>query len=204
SGSSAGSTRFPCSTSVTFDPNRANTWPSSSPTAPPPSTTSDAGASFASTASWFVQNSTPSSPGSGGTPGRGPAARPPPRPARAARPRGSRALAGGPAAPPGLALDPRAGGGGAPRVGGLVADARRHRGPGRTRRRRAGEVGNTAGFGERVRRARHHLRGNASPVGALAADEPGLDADDVEPGVGQLVGELPPAPPHPQHPHVPP
>ena len=51
SGSSGGSSPSDRSTIVTFDPNRAKTWASSRPTAPPPSTTSDAGTFCVSTAS---------------------------------------------------------------------------------------------------------------------------------------------------------
>jgi hypothetical protein len=55
SGSSAGSACSAASTSVTRVPKRANAWASSSPTAPAPSTTSDDGASVASSASRLVQ-----------------------------------------------------------------------------------------------------------------------------------------------------
>jgi hypothetical protein len=41
----------------------------------------------------------------------------------------------------------------------------------------------------RVRGPGHHLRGDAGPVRALATDEVGLDADDVEPGVRDALRE---------------
>ena len=55
SGSSSGSTRSAPSTTVTALPNRANACASSRPIAPPPSTTTESGASFAAIASRLVQ-----------------------------------------------------------------------------------------------------------------------------------------------------
>ena len=50
-------------------PNRAKTWPSSTPTDPPPSTTSEPGTRSVSMASRLVQNGVPARPGIGGTVG---------------------------------------------------------------------------------------------------------------------------------------
>ena len=75
-GSSTASSRSAASTIDTAVPNRANTWPSSTPMAPPPSTTSDDGAVSASMASRLVQYrpSRSASPGIGGAHALAPAA----------------------------------------------------------------------------------------------------------------------------------
>jgi len=62
----------PCCTIVTRTPNRENTWASSQPIGPPPSTTSEPGSSVTRTASRFVQYGVPASPSIGGTAGRVP------------------------------------------------------------------------------------------------------------------------------------
>ena len=72
SGSLAGSSRSPCWTIVTRTPNRANTWASSHPIGPPPTTTSEAGSSVTWTASRLVQYGVSASPSTGGVAGRVP------------------------------------------------------------------------------------------------------------------------------------
>ena len=74
SGSSSGSSRSAPSATVTSLPNRAKTWPSSTPIAPPPSTTRDPGTCSVSIASRLVQKGVPARPGIGGTAGAVPAA----------------------------------------------------------------------------------------------------------------------------------
>ena len=69
SGSSGGSRRPDPSITVTRAPNRAKTWDSSAPIAPPPSTRSDAGTSVASMASRLVQYGVPARPSMGGMDG---------------------------------------------------------------------------------------------------------------------------------------
>ncbi len=59
---------------MTREPKRANTWPSSAPIAPPPSTTSDDGTSVVDSASRLVQYAMSANPGIGGTAGRVPVA----------------------------------------------------------------------------------------------------------------------------------
>ena len=66
SGSSGPSSRSSASTSVTRVPNRANACASSHPIGPPPSTTSDAGASVCRITSRLVQYGVPASPSIGG------------------------------------------------------------------------------------------------------------------------------------------
>src|SRR3569833_3831576 len=82
SGSSSASSRGAASTTVTRLPNRANTWASSLPIAPPPRTISDSGSSLASMASRFVQYGVPLSPSIGGVSGAVPVASTTPRRAR--------------------------------------------------------------------------------------------------------------------------
>ena len=76
SGSSTASSRSAASTIDTSVPKRANTCPSSTPMAPPPSTASEAGSVSASMASRLVQYRPRSSasPGMGGAHGFAPAA----------------------------------------------------------------------------------------------------------------------------------
>ena len=85
SGSSIESSLGAASTTVTRLPNRANTWASSQPIAPPPSTISDSGSSLVSMASRFVQYGVPARPSIGGTAGAVPV--PPPRHGGRGRPR---------------------------------------------------------------------------------------------------------------------
>ena len=59
--------RGAASSTTTSEPNRENAWASSSPIAPPPMTTSDAGAAVAWSASRFVQNGVSARPSIGGT-----------------------------------------------------------------------------------------------------------------------------------------
>jgi hypothetical protein len=86
-----------------------------------------------------------------------------------------------------------------PVVGGLDSDPRGDRSPVGGHGRRAGETGDPARLGERVRRADHHLRRDATPVRALTADEARLDADDGQPGSGQVSGDVLAARAHPEH-----
>ncbi len=79
SGSSGPRIRSRPSTTVTRLPNRANICASSSPIAPPPSTTSDSGTVVVAIASRLVQYGVPSSPGIGGTTGADPVAMTMPR-----------------------------------------------------------------------------------------------------------------------------
>ena len=55
SGSSGPTRQGPASSTVTSEPKRRNTWASSTPMAPPPSTASDPGTSSVSMASRLVQ-----------------------------------------------------------------------------------------------------------------------------------------------------
>ena len=67
SGSAIGAIRSRASTIVTFEPKRAKIWPNSSPTAPAPTTSSDAGTSVKSSAEmWSIQPAS-SIPSIGGT-----------------------------------------------------------------------------------------------------------------------------------------
>ncbi len=69
SGSSAGTSRSARCTTVTAAPKRENTWASSQPTGPPPSTISEPGTSSTATASRLVQYGVSASPSIGGTAG---------------------------------------------------------------------------------------------------------------------------------------
>ena len=55
---------------------------------------------------------------------------------------------------------------------------------------RPGHAGDAPPLGQQVGGAHHHLGGDAAPVRALAADELGLDADDVETRLGQVLRDL--------------
>ena len=55
------------------------------------------------------------------------------------------------------------------------------------------------GLGDQRRAADHHLARHAAPVGALAADQLALDADDGEARLGQPAGDLLATRPHPDH-----
>ncbi len=74
SGRSLSRSRLPDSTSVTVTPNRANTWASSQPTAPPPSTSSEGGRVDDDRAASLVHVGTASSPGMSGMTGAEPVA----------------------------------------------------------------------------------------------------------------------------------
>ncbi len=71
-GSSGGSKPSIASTTVTAAPYRANIWASSTPIAPPPSTTSDCGVRSAEIASRLVQYRVSRRPSIGGTTGADP------------------------------------------------------------------------------------------------------------------------------------
>src|SRR5580704_5146060 len=72
SGSSGPIRQDPASSTETLDPNRWNTWASSTPMAPPPSTPNDAGTSSVSMASRLVQYGVSDNPGTGGVQARVP------------------------------------------------------------------------------------------------------------------------------------
>src|SRR5207344_3292491 len=91
--------------------------------------------------------------------------------------------------PPALSLEALDGDAVVPRVGRLGADARRDGRPVGIDGARPGEFGDASCLGERVRGPGHHLRGDAAPVRALAADEVRLDADDIEAGVRDALGD---------------
>jgi hypothetical protein len=77
-----------------------------------------------------------------------------------------------------------------PVVGGLGADPGGDRSPVGRYGRRAGEAGDPASLGERVRSADHHLRRDAAPVRALTADQAGLDADDGQSCLDKVPGDV--------------
>jgi hypothetical protein len=77
-----------------------------------------------------------------------------------------------------------------PVVGRLVANARRYRRPIRGDARTSDEAIDAARFGERVGGADHHLARHAAPVRALAADQPVIDAEHGEPGLGETPRHL--------------
>ena len=176
-------------------PNRAKTWASSRPTAPPPRTTSDAGSSSASTASRLVQYSTCRARGSAGSPG---ACR-----SRARRRGGPRTCGRRPATrpgtveaaaathePPALALEALDGDAVVPvSVASSRMRVRDGRPVGLDRRASPASSGTRRASASSVRGPGHHLGGDAAPVRALAADEARLDADDVEAGVGDALGD---------------
>ncbi len=77
-----------------------------------------------------------------------------------------------------------------PRIGGFTADPSGHGGPvgghdGGTRQAR-----DAPALGQHVGGAHHHLRGDAAPIRALAADQLGFDPDHLEPSFGQVLGDL--------------
>lgn len=99
--------------------------------------------------------------------------------------------------------EPVHGNGVVPVVRSLLADPLGHRRPvGSDVADVAGHTGDAARVGEQVCGAQHHLAGDTCPVGALASDQLGLDADDVEPGVGQLPCDRLAAHTHSDDPHV--
>ena len=53
-----------------------------------------------------------------------------------------------------------------------------------------GHARDAPALGQEVRRAHHHLGGDAPPIGALAADQLCLDADDLETRVRQVPRHL--------------
>ena len=107
SGSSLGSSRPVFSTTVTWLPNRAKTWPSSTPTDPPPRITSEPGTRSASTASRLVQNGVPARPGIGGTAGAVPVLMTIPRRARRTTWSSPSGRAGATVTSPGAVIRPR-------------------------------------------------------------------------------------------------
>jgi hypothetical protein len=72
-----------------------------------------------------------------------------------------------------------------PVVGGFFPDPQGHRSPVRGDRRGAGQAGNPPGLGDEVGGADHHLGRHAAEVRAFAADQPRLDAGDVQARLGQ-------------------
>ncbi len=169
------------SITVTATPKRAKTWVSSTPIAPPPSTTSEAGSVSTRIASWFVQNGVPARPSIGGTSGTVPVATT--MPFDASNSRSPTSTVFGPvivacsrtnvtpffdqAVDRDLVV---------PVVGRLVADPLRHRSPVGLDRRRTGHAVDPARLGDQVGGADHHLARDAPVVRALAADQPRLDA----------------------------
>ncbi len=195
SGSSELARRGPASTMVTADPNRSMTWPSSSPTEPPPMTSSDEGTESASISVAVGpvrhalehrgderplarrQDERPACRhglavhlDSGGTRDAG---APPPEAGRPC-PRGARRRRGRPSAS----------------VASRIASGDRR--PVRRDDGRAGPARDAPPLGQQVGRPHHHLGRDAAPVRALAADQLGVDPDHVEPGVAQVLGDLSP------------
>ena len=193
SGSSEPASRGPASTMVTRAPKRPMTCPISRPMAPPPMTRSDAGTVSAATAPRFVQC------GTSGEHRRDEGTLPGGEDQGATRRHRlavdlDRPGAGDPGPAPdevaALALEAVDGHRVVPGVGGLLPDAPGHRRPVGRHDRRARHAGDAPPLGQEVRGPHHHLGGDAPPVRALTADELGLDADDVEPGLGQLLRDL--------------
>jgi hypothetical protein len=86
-------------------------------------------------------------------------------------------------------------GGGLPHPGGHRRPRRRGRGP-------AGQPVDPAGLGQRVAGPHDDLGGDAAPVGAFAADQLPLDAEDVHAGFGGPAGDLLAADAHADHDQV--
>ncbi len=193
------------STTVTLAPNLAKTWPSSTPIGPPPSTIRDSGTSVTLTASRLVQNGVPARPGSGGTAGSVPDAITTPRRARSTCVAGiagadqhrarARELPGAPEQVPAVPDEPLRRDGVVPVVGRLVPDPGRDGRPVWFRRGPPGQRRHSSCLGQHVTGAYHHLRRHASEVRAFPTDQPGLDASDVEAGLGEFASQdLPPGP----------
>ena len=72
-----------------------------------------------------------------------------------------------------------------PRIGGFLADTPRHRGPVGSDDRRSGIARYASTLGQQIGCSHHHFGGDAAPIRALAPDELGFDADDVETGLGE-------------------
>ena len=193
SGSSAPASRGPGSTMVTRAPKRAMTWPTSRPTDPPPATTSDAGTVSVAIAPRLVQCGTASEQrrDDGLLPGGEDEG-------VACRDRLAADLDRHGARHPGLAADEATplvtqaidGDCVVPEVGGLLPDARGHGRPVRRHHRGARQTRDAPPLGEEVGSPDHHFGGDTTPVGALAADQLGLNADDVESGFRQLLRHL--------------
>lgn len=180
---------------MTVTPNRANTWASSRPTAPPPSTTSDLG----STSVFY-----------------GIAISPVRHLVRALYRRDRGRRAGGDdhraRSPVACAVDgnfARTGEAASapheaatllfeavnrhlvvPGIGRFRADAPGNGTPIGSHRRRSGESGDAARLGKQVGCRDHHLGGHAAPVGTLTADQLLLDSHNVKPGLGELTGNI--------------
>ena len=77
-----------------------------------------------------------------------------------------------------------------PEVGGLLPDTAGHGRPVRCHYRGTRHTWDPPPLGEKVRCPHHHFGGDTSPVGALAADQLGLNADDLESGFRQLLRHL--------------
>ena len=207
SGSSFAISRSAISTTVTSTPNREKTCANSQPIGPPPSTTTDPGSSVAATASRLVQYGVPCRPvdrrrGRLGAGVEHDALAGGVRRAAHTDPAGTGEHAPAAHEAGAAVLEPLDRDGVVPVVGGLVTDPLGHRGPVGLDLRGAAEVGDPARVGDHVRGRDHHLRRHAAVVGALAADQPVLDPDDVEPGASQLDGDVLAAGSEPEHDHV--
>ena len=77
-----------------------------------------------------------------------------------------------------------------PGIGGLVADAPGHERPVGRDHGGAGHAGDAPPLRQEVSGAHHHFGGDAAPVGALTADELGLDTDNVEARLSQFLRDL--------------
>jgi hypothetical protein len=160
-----------------------------------------AGTVSVSTASRLVQN------GVSGRPGTGPRVeqdRPPGLEGLFADHDVLRSLEATPAPhhPSALPLEPAHRCGVVPVVGGLFPDAPGHRGEVGLDHGVAGHAIDPAPLGQQVGRPDHHLGRDTAPVGALAADQLGVDADDVQARLGEpRRGEFT-AGAEPEHDHV--
>jgi hypothetical protein len=117
-------------------------------------------------------------------------------------PAGTDHAAHAPHEPAALALEALDGDGVVPVVGGVVADALGDEGPVGLDGGVAGQARHPPRLGQQVGGPHHHLRRHAPPVGALAAEELPVDADHVEPGLGQRAGHVLAAGAHAHHDHV--
>ena len=178
---------------VTGAPKRAMTWPISRPTAPPPTTSNDPGTVSVAMASRFVQCGM--SANMGGTQARAPVARTSAVPAVISSPSTSTDEALVSRARPRMKCPPLPTKRSTATVSSQesVASSRMRRATGAQSGvidRRAGVARNAAALGQQIGRPHHHFGGDAAPIRALTADELGLDAHDVESGLGQLAGYL--------------
>ena len=207
SGSSGPRMCGPSSSTVTRTPNRATAWASSAPIGPPPITASDPGRVSMRRMSRLVQNGVSARPSIGGRGG----------PGAGVEHDALRRLEGlavhldGPRAgepavaadePGARVLEPLDRDGVVPVVGGLVADPGVHGRPVGAYVGRAGQPVDPTPLGQRVGRADDHLARDAAVVRALAAHQPFVDPDHVEPRPGQLARRRLAARAEPDHHHV--